>query len=294
MALVSMTGYGRGEVVTKGLKVEVELSSVNRKQFDVRISMPNNLSGLDAKIKKLVHDSISRGSVTGVVRIGDANKGVGGKVSVDVDIAECYMRELRKAGRKLKVSDDISLRDLIRMPEVVKCGDITRDTTNIWPSLRTAFCQAVVALVNMRKSEGRELEKDINKRLITLKKILAVVEKQLPVAEKRFKSRLKKKLREVGLADKTADDKLQREIMFFIDKTDISEEMVRLVSHFKHAHKLLRENGPAGRAFDFLCQEMFREINTIASKANDTIISRQVVLFKTELECVREQVQNIE
>lgn len=295
MSLVSMTGYGRGEVVSKGLKVEVELSSVNRKQFDVRVNLPSNLIGMDAKLKNLIHDSISRGSITGVVRIGGTGKCGGANLKVNIDVAEACLQELRKAGRQLKIRDDIGLRDLIRLPDVVNSGDfMLRDAPVSWLVLKRALDEAVNSLKKMRQNEGRELEKDIKARLSGLSEMVSAIRRQIPAAETRFKNRLMKKLKEAGLRIKNSDDKFQREIIFYIDKADISEEVVRLESHFKHAEKLIASNEPAGRALDFLCQEMFREINTIGSKSSDAKISRQVLLFKTELECIREQVQNIE
>ncbi|OVE75376.1 YicC family protein [bacterium E08(2017)] len=294
MSLISMTGYGRGSAVSRGVKAEVEISSVNRKQFDVRLTLPGSLSGHDAQIKKIIHDSIARGSITGIVRIGSVSKGQGSRVSVDVEKAKICLRELRKAGRKLGVEDDVTLSDLMRVPELVKFNDGSKDPNNNWPLVKRAMKEALGNLVAMRETEGAELEKDIERRIAKLKKIRDAVSKRVPAVERRINKRVRAKLKDAGLPYKSSDERLQREILFYIDKADISEELVRLESHFKHSEKLMGQGGPVGRAMDFLCQELFREINTIGSKANDAVIARQVVLFKTELECIREQVQNIE
>ena len=277
MALVSMTGYGRGETVSNGMKLEVELSSVNRKQFDVRISLPSNLSGLDAKIKKQLHSSISRGSVTGSIRIGAPKQGKGKKVAINTENAEKLLKELRKVGRHLKLKDDVTLSDLMKVTDVIKPSEDVKSADEVWPLLKKSLDKALLAMVKMRKTEGSELEKDIRKRLVVLEKYAAVITKQVPLVEKRFKRRISKKLRDAGVKNVSADEKLQRELLFFVDKTDISEEVVRLASHFKHAKKMMTTKAPVGRSLDFLCQEMFREINTIGSKANDALISKEVV-----------------
>lgn len=296
MAFISMTGYGRGDALSGGNRVEVELSSVNRKQFDVRVSLPREFAALESRFKDVVHGVVSRGYVNGTVRIESVSQG-GGRhkaMAVDVNAARHCLRELRKAARDLKVEDDLCISDIAKMPNVIIQKEVFADSRRTWPVLKKALDKALSGLVRTRRSEGSELQRDVRKRIDLLNKQVAEIKKHVPGVERRYKQRLKKRLGEAGVKIQKNDERIQKEVALFIDKSNISEEIVRLESHLKHAGKLFNVKEPVGRAMDFLCQELFREINTIGSKANDTNISRRVVLFKTELECIREQVQNVE
>jgi uncharacterized protein (TIGR00255 family) len=292
MAVASMTGYGRGAAEGSGITVEVELSSVNRKQLDLRLTLPRGLAALEARVSKLVRSSISRGSISGVVRIGVSAAGGRGAVKVDMDLARAYVDALRKAGDELQLSDDLSMGLLTRLPDVVCAADAMPDSDKIWPLINRALKAALKALVEMRVSEGEALERDIRRRLSKLEKRMGQIAKLAPGVPRRYRKLLADRIEAAGI--ELSDDALAREVALFADRCDVSEELTRLQSHFAQADKLLNSSQPMGRAFDFLCQEFLREINTIGSKANDSRISHHVIAFKTELECVREQVQNIE
>lgn len=294
MALVSMTGYGRGSAVYNGIKVEVELSSVNRKQFDLRFSLPRNMAVLESRLRNCIHDTVSRGYVTGIVKVGGDGDAMPREVFVDSRAAERYLKELRSAGEKLGLSDDLTLRSLLRLPDVVRYSDMCDDADKMWPVLEKALKSALSGLMAMRKTEGLELERDVRGRLDQLARRLDSVRKSAPAVSRKYQKRLKEKMKDSGIMIGKTDERIQKEILLFVDRSDISEEIVRLDSHFMHFHKLLKGKEPAGRSLDFLCQEMFREINTIGSKSNDAGISGDVVKFKSSLECIREQVQNIE
>jgi uncharacterized protein (TIGR00255 family) len=287
-----MTGYGRGSAASAGIAVEVELSSVNRKQLDLRISLPRELAVLESKLAKLVRASLSRGSVNGVVRVGTAGDGDSGTVVVDMARARACVDALREVGGELGMQDDLSISLLTRLPDVVRVSNAAADPERVWPSLNRAMKTALKALVEMRTAEGAALERDIRQRLAKLEKRLAQIEKLAPGVPRRYRRLLLARIKDAGV-DVNADG-LAREIAVFADRCDISEEITRLKSHFGQAQKLLAGRKPVGRALDFLCQEFLREINTIGSKANDSRISHHVIAFKTELECVREQVQNVE
>lgn len=293
MALISMTGFGRGSASAGGIKVDVELSSVNRKQFEVRLSLPRQVSALESRVNTIVHDRIARGAVTGAVKVSAASAAKGG-LRVDSGAAEACLQALRKAGLKLGLKDDLTLHTLLQLPEVVQFHDVAEDTERVWTLLSRALDEALSGLLAMRSTEGKALEADIRKRFAGLGRHLGVIRRLAPAAQKKYGQALRARLHKSSIPLSASDPQLLREIAIWADRSDISEEIVRLDSHLKHVEGMLRENKPVGRALDFLCQEMFREINTIGSKANEAGISRQVVHFKTELESIREQVQNVE
>ena len=294
MALISMTGFGRGDAARSGIKVEIELSSVNRKQFDVRINLPRSLSVLESRIYELIHKSIRRGHVQGIVRVGSAGNGNGRRVVVDKGVAKAYVLALRDAASELGMEDDLNARSLLTLPEVVRLEGVSDDAESVWPLVKKALQHAITELRTMQCREGEALQKDILTRLAKLRKRLARVKKLSPGVVKRYRKLLEERLAKAGISIGSDSQGLLKEIAVFADRCDISEEITRLESHFDQAEKIIAARKPSGRPLDFLCQEMFREINTIGSKANNGAIAAQVVFLKTELESVREQVQNVE
>lgn len=294
MSIRSMTGFGCGEAASGGITVVVELSSVNRKQFDLRLNLPRPLATLESQMAKLVRTRVSRGCVKGTVRVSTAGKARRDAVRIDMDAATAYVKALREAGRDLDLVDDLSLNTLARLPEVVCFQDMTEASGKIGGVVKRALQDALKQLVAMREAEGDTLVQDLEKRFAKLEKRAVQIQRLAPNVPVRYRKALKTRIAKADLGVSVSDEQLAREIVVFADRCDISEELVRLTSHFKQASKLMRRREPAGRAFDFLCQELLREINTIGSKANDAALSRHVISFKTELECIREQVQNIE
>jgi uncharacterized protein (TIGR00255 family) len=294
MSLMSMTGYGRGESEGQGVKVEVELSSVNRKQFDLRLSLPRSLMALESQISKIVHAKVSRGCVTGNVRVTTLGNARSRGIRVNEQTAAKIVKELRAVGSKLKLADNIGVGDLARLPEVICYEDVSEDSSKVWPVLKRALNDAVEALVAMRSAEGERLARDLNSRFALLRKRVEQIAKIAPAVPNRYRKALIKRIEEAELPVSINEDQIVKEVALFADRCSISEEVVRLKSHFEQSDQLLQSKQPTGRAFDFLCQELLREINTIGSKANDARLSKHVIAFKTELECIREQVQNIE
>ena len=288
-----MTGYGRGETVVRGLKVEVELSSVNRRQFDVRLNLPREISTLESRIHELIHQSVSRGCVTGAVRLTSVGTGKGG-VRVDLAAARAYVRSLREAARELKLKDDLALSALLTHPEVLVRDRSLQSAEDLWPAVRTALKAALRELVDMRVKEGEAIEADLVERFAKLKHECRQVEKLAPGVAERYRKKLKKRMKQIGVDMAATDAQLVREVALYADRSDVSEEITRLCSHFGQVEANVRSGKRTGRALDFLCQEMFREINTIGSKAGSASISRHVVRFKALLETAREQVQNVE
>ena len=291
----SMTGYGRGECAAKGAQIVVELNTVNRKQAEVTLGVPAELESVESELRDMVLASVSRGRVNGRVtlRRSDANRAVSSAIN-EVQ-AKAYRRELAKLAKSLKIPDDFSLDTLLRLPGVLESTEPALDGKAYRAPAKRALGQALLALQAMRGKEGGNLKRDLAKRLGELKRVAKRVAKRAPAVLKQHRRRLIERLRKVGIETPAADDeRLLREMVYYTDRMDITEELTRLDSHFGQLEQCLRSTQPVGRKLDFLAQEMFREINTIGSKANDSTISGEVVTLKTELEKIREQVQNVE
>jgi uncharacterized protein (TIGR00255 family) len=293
MALKSMTGFGEGAASAEGIRVAVELSSVNRKQLDIHVSLPRNLVTLDAQVQQLIRSEFTRGRISGIVRV-ETTEGFAGSVKVDEKLAVQYVEGIRKTARKLKLADDLGAESIARLPGVVSVDQDTLDADHVSTVLEAAMSSALRGLAKMRAAEGKVLATDLRERLGLLENAAKAIGKLASGVVSAYREKLFVRLKEAGLDDLAGDERIVKEIALFADRCDISEELVRLKSHLGQARGLLRSSEPAGRTLDFLCQELFREINTVGSKANEVEITRHVVAFKTELERIREQVQNIE
>jgi uncharacterized protein (TIGR00255 family) len=294
MALVSMTGFGRGTAEGAAARVEVEFGCVNRKQFDARLTLPRSLAPLEARLSGMIRAAVPRGSVQGAVRVL-ADGGRRRRVAVDERTAEDCVRALRRAARRLGLEQDLSARSLLSMPDVVRAtGSPEEDPNVLWPLVRKAAAAALRALRAMQRAEGGALERDLRARLAGLRRRLAAIRRLAPGVPKAYRATLGARLRAAGVPIPASDPALLRELALFADRCDISEEITRLDSHLAQSAALFGSGRPVGRTLDFLCQEMFREINTIASKANNARIAAHTVHFKTDLETIREQAQNVE
>lgn len=294
MSLRSMTGYGRGHAMAKGLRVEVELNSVNRKQLEVRISLPRTWQSLESRVVELVQESISRGQVSGSIVVIVSEELRAKSLKVNKALASVYMTELRKTAKALKLKDDLSASLLLSLPEVVSYAGVDQDIDYVWPVIEKGVKSAITQLLAMRLKEGSELVHDLEARVKKLSAHLDCIRQEAPQVTERYREALRKRLDQAGVTLDGSDPVVMKDLALFADRADITEEVTRLVSHFKQAYALFKSREPVGRTLDFLAQEMFREINTIGSKANEVRITRQVIEFKTELERIREQVQNIE
>ena len=294
MALLSMTGYGRGASTGRGVKVAVELSSVNRKQFDVRISLPKSLVAVESRLVEAIHAAVSRGQVTGGVTVSASEAARHQGVRVDAALAAAYVRELRRLATTLHLKDDLSASLLPQLPEVLQYRHVEEDVSRMWPVCQRALDAALAELLAMRRREGRALERDLARRFRQLSAWERRLRSLTPAVTERYRQTLQARLEKAGFAAGSEDPMVMKELALFAERSDIAEEITRLDSHLKQAVTLLQRKEPVGRTLDFLVQEMFREVNTIASKANDVVIVKVVIDFKTELERIREQVQNVE
>jgi len=276
------------------VRVCVELITVNRKQFDLRLNMPRTLAVLEPRVQKLVGAAILRGSVTANVSVTWSDSARRGTVRLDLERAAGYVEALRSAGKVLNLAGDVPVEALLRLPDVMVCEDVTQDSERVWPVLQQALSQAFPQLQQMRSAEGRALGVDLRKRFARLRKLAAQVSKRAPVVVRAYRQALDARIAAMKLVDGPPSEQIAREVALFADRCDISEELVRLDSHFDQVDILVEKTEPVGRAFDFLCQEILREINTIGSKANDARLAQLVIQMKSEQECIREQVQNVE
>jgi len=290
-----MTGYGWGECSQNGFKITVEISSVNRKQGEISVSLPRELEVLEAQIRDEINKRVARGRLTARVTLHAGEGNEAARVVVNKGLAKAYARELRKLAKELGLKDDLSVDSLVRAPGILQNNAEVGDAETFWPVVNKALQQALAMLLKMRTREGTNLKRDLTARVGTMRKAVARVSKETPLVQKRYREQLIERVKNAGLVELQIDEeRLLKEVVFFADRSDISEELTRLQSHFQQFDDCLKSGEPVGRTLDFLAQEMNREINTIGSKANDSQISREVVILKTELEKFREQAQNVE
>mgnify|MGYP006274573683 FL=1 len=214
---------------------------------------------------------------------------------MNTPLARTYAAELSKLATELNLSGGVRLSDILRVPGVLEAEEDPADAESFWPAVRAALLQALDALVKMREREGEHLAADLAGRIELIRAAAGRIATQAPQVQQQFRARLLERIKQAGLEGVAADDeRLLKEVVLFADRSDISEELTRLQSHFQQFADCLKAQEPVGRTLDFLSQEMNREINTIGSKAQDAMISREVVQVKAELERFREQVQNVE
>lgn len=291
----SMTGYGRGESTQRGFKITVELSSVNRKQSEITLSLPREMEPLEALIREEINKRISRGRLTLRVSLHTAEGQSLENVRLNLTLAREYARVLAQLGRELGLVGGLSLELVARAPGVMQTSDPQTDAQEYWPATQKALGQALTALLTMREREGIHLCRDLCHRVAIMKKSVSRIQKQAPKVAKRYQAQLRTRLLDAGCREGNIDEqRLLQEVILFADRIDISEELTRLQSHFQQFAEGIKTNEPVGRMLDFLAQEMNREINTIGAKANDSVISQEVVRLKAEVEKFREQVQNVE
>jgi uncharacterized protein (TIGR00255 family) len=291
----SMTGYGRGECASDGLKITVEVSSVNRRQSEISVNLPRDLEVLEAQVRDEANKFVSRGRLTIRITKHAAGKEGEGKATINTAIAKAYARDFASLAKELKLQGPVSIDLILRAPGVLETGEEEGDAEALWPSVEKALRSALNTLVKMREREGAHLAKDLTARIQTIRKCWQKISRQAPESQVRYREQLRQRIKNAGLEMPGIDDeRLLKEVVLFAERSDISEELTRLQSHFGQFEHCLKSKEPIGRTLDFLAQEMNREVNTIGSKSNDAVISGEVVVLKAELEKFREQVQNVE
>lgn len=291
--LKSMTGYGRAQKVLHGRDILVEIHSVNHRYFEYSSRIPRTYSYIDDKLKALLKDSISRGKVETIVSINNI-EGRDSVIAVNKGVAEGYVTALRGVAEELGLKDDLTLSNLIRLPDVFNVQKVSDDEEEVWSDVRSIAAEAVDGFIRMREAEGERLRDDITSRAETILGMVAEIERLSPLTVNNYRERLYKKLCEV-LEEKNIDEqRIITEAAVFADKIAVDEETVRLRSHIGQLGTMLESSEPVGRKLDFIVQEMNREANTIGSKAQNLDITNNVLSIKAEIEKIREQIQNVE
>ncbi len=288
-----MTGYGRGQSVHDGAKFSVELNSVNRKQSDVVVSLPRELAELEPRVRDAINAEITRGRLTVVIAF-HAGASTPQNLALDRQLARTYYDAMLALQKDLGAGGEISIETVLRAPGVLKAPEEQVSPDTAWPHVESALRDALADLLKMREREGRHLAADLRKRLKTVREAVKKVRKLQPDVVKRYREQLRERITRAGIELPIEDERLLKEIALFADKSDVTEELTRLASHFDQFEHHLSKNEPVGRALEFMCQEIGREFNTLGAKANDVEISQLVVTCKAEMEKIREQIQNIE
>ncbi|MFS8650907.1 MAG: YicC/YloC family endoribonuclease [Caldibacillus sp.] len=290
--MMSMTGFGQGKRETADFTVTVDLRTVNHRFLDFHIRMPHMYLPLETKIKKIIQEHISRGRIDCYVTIQILNP-QNRKLQIDWNLLDEYYHFLKEVRARYGFIEEVTLADLLQKDDLVEIVELEAENDTIAQAILRATEDAVINLVDMRKTEGDHLKNDLIAFLHTFKKHVEEIKELAPNAGKEYEEKLAKRMEEYtsGVIDEV---RLMTEVAIYAERADIREEITRLESHLEQFHALLDAKQPVGRKMDFLIQEMNREVNTIGAKTGDVAISRNVVDMKSVLEKMREQVQNIE
>ncbi|WP_181348863.1 YicC/YloC family endoribonuclease [Thalassobacillus sp. CUG 92003] len=290
----SMTGYGRETVHFQESYITVEVRSVNYRYLDISPKLPGSLLYWEERLKKVIHHYIHRGRVDIFVTI----KGAGitkRALHVDWDVMEQYMAFVQQAKQKYDLTGDVSVDNVTKLEALFSVNEQETDIDELETPLITALERSMEQLVSMRSQEGDVLAEDLIERMTVVNKHIANIEERRPLVVREYQERIKARIEAYTENEFASDDgKVVQEVALLAEKGDVSEEITRLASHSEHFMQTIRQDTPLGRRLDFIVQEMHREVNTIGSKANDPKISEWVVSLKSELEKIKEQVQNIE
>ena len=289
----SMTGFGRCEVLKDSRKFTVELKSVNHRYLDVNIRMPKKLNFFETSIRTLLKSYADRGKVDIFITYEDLSQS---QVSVKYNaaLAAEYLKYLNQMAEEFSLDNDVRVSTLSRYPEVFTMEECSEDEDELWNGLKEALEGAFSQFVEMRTKEGERLKEDILLKLDLLSEQIRFIEERSPQIIAEYRTKLEEKMRELLEDTQIDDNRIAAEVILFADKICTDEEVVRLRSHIQHMKETLEESNGIGRKLDFIAQEMNREANTILSKANDLDISNRAISLKTEIEKIREQIQNIE
>ncbi|MBO8168153.1 MAG: YicC family protein [Thermoanaerobacteraceae bacterium] len=288
----SMTGYGQGQGSSAGKAITVELKSVNHRFLDISVRLPRQYSILEERFRRQVKEKVARGRIDIYVKMEDeleAEK----EIIVDKALAEAYLKSLRELADALEIDGTVSAYELSRLDDVLRLNE-EEDLDAIWVGMEEALTQALDQLIEMRHLEGEKLKADVMRRKHTIERLTGEIAGRTSLVVAQYQKKLTERVKEL-LGDTPVDEeRIAQEVAIMAEKSDISEELVRLKSHLEQLEETLLLDQPIGRKLDFIVQEMHREINTIGSKNIDVTIGRLVVEIKSEIEKIREQVQNIE
>jgi uncharacterized protein (TIGR00255 family) len=291
----SMTGFGRGEYQDNEHRLIVEIKAVNHRYNEIVIRMPKNLGPLEDKIRRSVSNTLVRGRIDVFITMDEYGQKKRA-VRIDKELAIAYNKALKDLGELFSVAINDNIYQIAKYPDVIKAEEVTEDVLVLWPKLSQAVDVAVSNLMSMRLTEGLNIQQDLALRIADIESYVAAVEKRAPQVLADYREKILGRMQELlaTIGEEPDSGRLLQEAAIFADRTSITEELVRLKSHLTQFRNALKTDDAVGRKLDFIVQEINRETNTIASKANDFTVVNTVVEIKSELEKVREQIQNIE
>ena len=288
----SMTGFGKNNLAINDRNYQVEIRSVNHRYLDINIKMPRQLTYLEETIKKAISTKIKRGKIDVSISF-ENNSAEGRNVKINTEIAKMYIEQLRELAEEENILSDIQVTEITKLPDVLNIN-IDQDDDTIKQELLESVSIATDNLIEMKQAEGNKIAEDLIRRINYIEeKILKISELSTGLIEE-YVVKLEERIKEILKTDIIDKSRIAQEVVIYADKTSIEEEITRLKSHIIQFRNLLKEEEPVGKKIDFLIQEMNRETNTIGSKANNLEIVNGVIHIKTELENIREQIQNIE
>jgi uncharacterized protein (TIGR00255 family) len=288
----SMTGYGRGQAMSQGTKVTAEIQSVNKRQTEILINLPSALASLESDLRAKIDRSLHRGRI--IVTISASGPSAHHQPVIDAKLASLYLAQFKELQKALALPGEITIEMILRSPGVIS----TVEQGGLDSSTRTAVDAALVLaleqLLLMRAKEGSNLHQELLRRIKSIGRALSKIRKLQPRVAKRYRALLFERVQKMGLEIALDEDRLTKDVTFFAERSDFSEELSRLQSHLDQFSETTHKQQAIGRTLEFISQEIGRELNTLSAKANDADISQLVVECKAELEKIREQVQNVE
>lgn len=289
----SMTGFGRGEFLQDNRKMTVEIKSVNHRYCDINVRMPRKISFLENDVRNYIKNKLSRGKIDVYISYEDQSEKKE-SIKFNEELTKEYLSYFDYITKTFGLENDIKVSHMTRYPDVLSIEEQQEDEELLWTILSSAVDIAIEKMITTRETEGQLLKKDIIQKLDNMLEVLSLIKEKTPLVVEEYKNRLETRINEMLTNSNIDETRLAMEVAIYADKSCIDEEIVRLESHIEHFKKTFKTNQPIGRKLDFLSQEMNREANTILSKTNSINISNQAIELKTEIEKIREQIQNIE
>ncbi len=289
----SMTGYGKNKLEINGRCYSVEIKSVNYRYCDINVRLPRNISFYENDVKKAIANRVSRGKIDVFIEYSNYTN-EGKEVVINKDLAKLYIKELKALAEEENLSDNIKITEITKMPDVLQLKNDESENDIILSELMKCLNEAIDNFVNMRFVEGKKIKEDLLKRLDRINSMVDEISKNTTGLIEEYVVKLGERIKEILKTDVVDEARLSQEIVIFADKSSIQEELTRLRSHIEQFKALVDTENAVGKKIDFIIQEMNREANTIASKSVKLEITNLVIDIKTELEDIREQIQNIE
>ncbi len=292
--LKSMTAYGRGEFLHQGVTFTAEIKTVNHRFLDIHLRIPRNFQALEEELKGLISSRIKRGRVEAVLQMGPSEHTPVGTLELNRPLVEAYLKALDELETQFGIEKGVTGQALIQMRDIVVYQPMEVDMESVLPGFRGALELALDSLDEMRSSEGKALEADFRKRINRIREAVGLIKEKSQELVDNYRKKLKERVSKLLEGAQVDEGRLEQEVVLFAERSDITEELVRIASHLDQFENYLKADDVVGRRLDFLLQELNREVNTLAVKSSDAAISRIVVEIKAELEKMREQAQNVE